>query len=451
MQIQDCASSCLLCILIVFSSFCVYLLLFEWQKDETFNCTLEATSLEDVVRCVVDKMPQAFHPLPLKQPTEFDMLDWRKLVHELAQGNWMQKQECPKILASSFLYRYYAIVEFDKYCILLEKSQRNKQYSALGWGTLIVKRGPRHSNSSNSGESVTGEQMKNGDATGEQVENGHVTGELMENGDAIGEQVKKEHVTDEQVKSDHATGELMKSEQAISEQVKNGQPIGELVKNGRATVTDDVDLILQVPHPITDGNVVLQAVSVLQLSRAAQMLLISGTTRNASDSASTCIPGTYLTDVAHNTGNLFHAATVQLFHSYRTRNAQMLALQLHGMAESSCPGVDVFLSSGIAAPATLVEPSTLQRFKQLLRVAAPQWNITSPGEEPACNLAGTTNVQGRFLNLAFRNDTVANVCTHRASEVSDLFVHMEQKRAVRDSSQKSVVQALDSLLLTSKS
>lgn len=186
------------------------------------------------------------------------------------------------------------------------------------------------------------------------------------------------------------------------------------------------ELSIQAPHPIYDIATETQAVAVFK-GVNARSLLLAGSHREANPARTTCQPSTGEgeADAAHNDSSLFFIATQALLEYYNANGKDWTAIQFHGMGASSCPGVDAFLSYGVASA-----PKPGDKILELRANIAqrnPQWVITVYGDTPACNLTGSTNVQGRLLN----NVPAGQVCTLEASTYTGKFIHIEQKTNLR--------------------
>jgi hypothetical protein len=202
--------------------------------------------------------------------------------------------------------------------------------------------------------------------------------------------------------------------------------------------TTKLDLHLSAAHPLTDGYVQDQGLYIFLRSTLARSFLLAGTVRSASLLQSTCQNMNYETDVAHNVDNLFHQAALQTAVHYTDSNLpDFVHVQLHGMAETSCPGVSVYIMPGVTITSyneyfndlydALVEQSYIDGHK---------WNITTWKRGAYCNLSGSTNVQGRVFNaipnisIDYKNGN--HICTENVAKPKGTFIHIEQKKKVRD-------------------
>jgi hypothetical protein len=199
-----------------------------------------------------------------------------------------------------------------------------------------------------------------------------------------------------------------------------------------------LDLHLSAAHPLTDGYVQEQAFQIFTKSNIARSYLLAGTVRSASMKPSSCQNTNYETDVAHNVNNLFHHAVIQTAIIYSEQGQpDLVHVQLHGMAETSCPGVTAYAMPGVTTTSndtyftTLLESISRESKKRGL-----DWNVTTYGRGMYCNLHGSTNVQGRVLNdmskICVDTECLQQVCTINVDKPAGTFIHIEQKRESRD-------------------
>jgi hypothetical protein len=181
----------------------------------------------------------------------------------------------------------------------------------------------------------------------------------------------------------------------------------------------------QAPHPIYDGDTANQAIGLFK-STNARSFLMCGAHRHANGEKDSCQDTTKTkygpADCAHNKANMFTMANLELNTFYGS--SSWTAIQWHGMDESTCDPIDVYMSQGFnAAPAT---SSKLSLLKQRITAAHDQdqdpWNVSDPGDGD-CKLNATDNVQGRILNGV----PYSTACSTPASApVGDKFIHIEQ-------------------------
>lgn len=202
-------------------------------------------------------------------------------------------------------------------------------------------------------------------------------------------------------------------------------------------------LAVQVPHPLHDVGTADQGVAVLRDAQARSML-VAGAHRDADPRPSPCQPAHRRSDAAHACDGLFQAAVeAHLEHYAAAPNdgddgddgggsgggaapPSWAALQLHGMETASCRGVDVYLSDGTGDGLPAGWPAA--ELLDALGAAHPDWRVHASGDDADCDLAGTTNVQGRLLN-----DVPADRVGQQAADGSTgRFVHVEQAPGFRD-------------------
>jgi hypothetical protein len=150
-------------------------------------------------------------------------------------------------------------------------------------------------------------------------------------------------------------------------------------------------------------------------------------------------------------------------HAAESRWAGETVIELHGMLDSTCPGVQAFITNGYCCSHD-ADTSAAQLYDAAMAYGL-RWNVSVPGiggaecslkgsvycpHPPAhaqsrvyitqqvpllicthcfqCVLSGSTNVNGRFLNGVDPH----SVCSLYASAPTSVFVHIEQTRDVRD-------------------
>lgn len=185
---------------------------------------------------------------------------------------------------------------------------------------------------------------------------------------------------------------------------------------------------IQIPHPLNDAHTGTQGIGLFEKT-GARSFSMAGAHRRANAAASTCQPAFREADAAHNVHIPFHWTATAMQMADAANGNAVPALQFHGMAASTCAGVDVYLTQGAS---TLVEDPAgiLLALKGALQDRLPRWLVTVPGDTPSCGLSGTTNVQGRLMNGV----PADQVCTVPASldSVTGQFIHIEQKIDFRD-------------------
>lgn len=186
------------------------------------------------------------------------------------------------------------------------------------------------------------------------------------------------------------------------------------------------DVIVAVPHPIYDSYTPQEGVNVFQYL-GARVLTMAGTHRCANNEA-TDNDGTTkvcsdsdtsekfkISDMAH-----YDSTAFQIAHeSIKELSTNVYAINLHGHANSSCE--DVFLSNGRSD-----DPQTsLQSVRDSLIALSVDAAMTGDGS--LCTLAGTTNVQGRFINGS------TNPGDDQPLSNTGFFFHVEQSQVIRRS------------------
>ncbi len=186
------------------------------------------------------------------------------------------------------------------------------------------------------------------------------------------------------------------------------------------------ELSLHVPHPLADLDTEAQAIGVFK-AVSARTYLLAGAHRDANKTRGACQPdtGEGEADAAHNAANLFQTTVEALAEYYDAKKINFTALQFHGMAATTCPGVDVYLTHGSASPPKAGDK--ILELKTNLLKQNSKWIVTVPGDAPPCTLNATTNVTGRLLN----NVPAPNVCAVSAPAYTGKFIHIEQKREMR--------------------
>lgn len=193
---------------------------------------------------------------------------------------------------------------------------------------------------------------------------------------------------------------------------------GLVMVNPRATR----QLCHQAPHPIADLGTEALAVSAFQATDS-RCLMIAGTKRDTGTILAPC-QGLLAADVAHNDATLFHAATEALAGS--DAGAGILVLQWHGMADATCPPVDVYIAEGLTTTPRPESPAWT--LASTIAAREPLWRTGVAGSG-LCSLNGTRDVQLRLLNGVDR----ASVCTTAATGSSSRALHIELAPAFRES------------------
>ncbi len=151
------------------------------------------------------------------------------------------------------------------------------------------------------------------------------------------------------------------------------------------------ELHLQAPHPLHDRTTPEEAAGIFQ-DAAARSLAIAGAHRYTLPKPA---GGHSETDMAHQTGTMFQASLRAVLD---IAGAAADVLQVHGMAATSCDGVDIYITGGekaVPAPG-----SAVVRLRDAMREAHATWSITTYGDTPTCGLHGSTNAQGPDVRAA---------------------------------------------------
>jgi hypothetical protein len=199
------------------------------------------------------------------------------------------------------------------------------------------------------------------------------------------------------------------------------------------------DMIIEAPHPVHDSNTLPESSYIFQ-QLAARALLIAGTHRCATDTASSCSGTTTactesatayrISDVAHNTNTYFQEAH-KAAHDLNSTN---VAFSMHGKGASS-PAASI--SNGRTTNSGTAKSNTLaDTLETLLATQVDSCNDSDDGNI----LCGTTNVQGRYSNGS------AEPCGTAAGSANDRFMHLEQNATIRSTSSDWVLvkDAIDS-------
>ena len=189
------------------------------------------------------------------------------------------------------------------------------------------------------------------------------------------------------------------------------------------------NLSFDVPHPKFDTNTPDEAIFVYKAVEARTYVL-AGADRRSNAALSPCQDEYQVADVAHNTNSLFHASVAALDDFYDDQGATYTAIQYHAIANDTCPGVDVYITHGRNQAPQITDPIVHLR-DAFVNAVPDAWNVSVmvPGDLIFCNRHGSENVQGRLLN-----DAPGNVCTTAAPTYDRSFIHIEQKRFIREDS-----------------
>ena len=187
------------------------------------------------------------------------------------------------------------------------------------------------------------------------------------------------------------------------------------------------NIIVASPHPLYDINTETEGAKIFQ-ELGARGYFIAGTHRCADAAASSCSGTTTsctggsdpyrISDAPHYTQNFMHYAHIAAFNlTPRPR-----AFNVHGNSSES---KDVVLSNGTrASEASTVDVNRLRNnlASRGISVGSCNWSADS-----GLNLCGTDNTDGRLFNNS------PDACTSAATAASELFLHVEQHRNIRDS------------------
>ena len=192
-------------------------------------------------------------------------------------------------------------------------------------------------------------------------------------------------------------------------------------------IGDAAALVLGVPHPHFEADVLVEGVEIFAATRA-RALVVSGTHRCANENASSCDGSTSVcsdssaayreSDQAHVVDSTFQRAHEVVY----DRFPEPVVISLHGMRRDG-----ISLSNGTTQA---VDPdSPVATLATSLLEAFPDETITTcngyEGANREIHLCGTTNTQGRYANGS------ADACEDAAGQAMGRFVHMEQSRSVR--------------------
>lgn len=186
------------------------------------------------------------------------------------------------------------------------------------------------------------------------------------------------------------------------------------------------DVIVAVPHPLHDSYTPQQGVNMFRYL-GGRVLVMAGTHRCANDEASfsdgtTKVCSDTDTSEKYKVSDMAHydSTAFQIAHeSIKGLSTNVYAINLHGHANSSCE--DVFLSNGRDDDAQ----TSLQTVRDSLIAYGVDAAMTGDGS--LCTLAGTTNVQGRFINGS------TDPADDQPANNTGYFFHVEQSQLIRRS------------------
>ena len=199
------------------------------------------------------------------------------------------------------------------------------------------------------------------------------------------------------------------------------------VDKGWGTLITDArplrEIIVLAPHPLSDSRTHLQSVEVFKGVRA-RAVLVSGTHRAASERGGAGACGeSRSSDPTHSVDTMFQPTLSEAMELYGQLQREYVVLQFHGMAETTCAGVDVHLSNGSSDSVD----DKVHELRQALQALEPEWTVTTPESATACPMDGARNVQVRLL----AGVPYEELCDPTPVPGSPRFVHIEQKREVR--------------------
>ncbi|HEU5289670.1 MAG TPA: hypothetical protein VFU05_03445 [Cyclobacteriaceae bacterium] len=195
----------------------------------------------------------------------------------------------------------------------------------------------------------------------------------------------------------------------------------------------DSVLVIQAPHPLKDSYTETQGAAVFEFS-GARAYMVAGISRCASDIGTSCVPGSpdicgapfiyRKSDVAHNTDCMFHLATTLLADS----DPSTVFVQLHGFGDGYPDDPDFIVSPGTMNAMDKSVPDYAVELREEILNINSSWNAKVVHADNYDELAGTNNVQGRYVN-----NYTSDACTgtDEPELVTNRFLHIEQYRAVR--------------------
>lgn len=181
------------------------------------------------------------------------------------------------------------------------------------------------------------------------------------------------------------------------------------------------NLIIQVPHPLSDEGTVDEGIVMFKETNAF-IYMQAGTHRCNSSNRSQCDGmssdcgslGSYrISDVAHNTNTLFHKITERL-----DKTQDKIFLQLHQFGKKF-RDPDIILSNG-------VESIPIENYIGNIANRIPnKYNYRLfHSENRWKKLTAITNVQGRLIN------GVSNQCSEYSTLNTGRFIHIQQSKSV---------------------
>ena len=192
-------------------------------------------------------------------------------------------------------------------------------------------------------------------------------------------------------------------------------------------------LVIQAPHPLKDIYSDRQGAAVFEFT-GALAFMVSGISRCASLTPTSCVPGSpdicgapfvyRKSDVAHSTDCMFHLATTLLADSIPST----VFVQLHGFGDGYPDDPDFIVSPGTMNAMDKSVPDYAVMLREQILNINPSWNPKVVHADVYDELAGTNNVQGRYLNN-YPSDPCTG--TDDPELVTNRFLHIEQYRGAR--------------------
>jgi hypothetical protein len=193
--------------------------------------------------------------------------------------------------------------------------------------------------------------------------------------------------------------------------------------------TEELPLIIEVPHPVADWRTDPEGVTIFRQSRA-RALLVAGTHRCANSDFSNCAGQTMscgpleayrVSDAAHTDQSMFQAAHRALVPC----NGTAIVLQLHANSLENCP--DLFISDGTLFPG--------ERSRALYQAAVSTCSNFSVDIADGvglngideCLFTGGASAQAAYSNTC-ANGLVVNTCADPPSRPPGVeqFISLEQ-------------------------
>jgi 3D (Asp-Asp-Asp) domain-containing protein len=208
------------------------------------------------------------------------------------------------------------------------------------------------------------------------------------------------------------------------------------------------DIAISVPHPKADAYTEAEGVEAL-VSLRARWLLLSGSHRCGSSTISPCTQGSSpscsgghrSSDGSHGANpsspavtNMFQVAHEELAKA----STSTVVLQFHG--NSSCSANFVISNGGNNYQ--IIPDGNVYRLKQSLGGVSSNIQVCdhNPGAGE-CDMCGTTNLQGRYIN-----GSVSNPCQTSAPAPTTVerFIHLEQSLSMRQDAlvRQRIIQAV---------